>query len=149
MLEVGNGHMTDEEYRAHFSLWAVAKAPLIVGCDVRNMTNATREILLNREIIAINQDPLGIQGKRVSNADGLSVWAGPLAGNSWGVVMLNTNTRAATFAAKWIDIGIPTDAQVKVRDLWKHEDVGVFSGLFPSTVAGHSANMFKFTLVQQ
>jgi len=65
MLEVGNGGMTTTEYRAHFSLWALIKSPLLVGCDVRNMTNATIEILTNQEVIAISQDPLGVQGRRV------------------------------------------------------------------------------------
>ncbi|XP_059666833.1 alpha-galactosidase 3 isoform X2 [Cornus florida] len=65
MLEVGNGGMTYQEYRAHFSIWALMKAPLLVGCDVRNMTAETFEILSNKEVIAVNQDPLGVQGRKV------------------------------------------------------------------------------------
>ena len=65
MLEVGNGLMTFEEYKAHFSLWALMKAPLLIGCDVRNMSAETKTILTNKEVIAVNQDPLGIQGRRV------------------------------------------------------------------------------------
>eukprot|EP00727_Mastigamoeba_balamuthi_P008469 m51a1_g4244 putative alpha galactosidase (516) ;mRNA; r:186781-188844 len=65
MLEVGNGRMTDAEYRAHFSLWALAKAPLVVGCDVGAMSPATLETLTNAEVIAVNQDPLGVQGRLV------------------------------------------------------------------------------------
>ena len=65
MLEVGNGGMTNDEYQAHFSLWAFMKAPLIIGCDVTSMSNATFGILANDEVIAINQDSLGIQGRRV------------------------------------------------------------------------------------
>jgi alpha-galactosidase len=59
MLEVGNGGMNDSEYRAHFSLWALVKAPLLIGCDLASMTDETRTILMNKEIIAVNQDPLG------------------------------------------------------------------------------------------
>ena len=66
MLEIGNGHMTDVEYVTHFSLWAISKAPLIIGCDVTNMSAATLSTLTNPEVIAVNQDPLGIQGKIVS-----------------------------------------------------------------------------------
>ncbi|KAH9306868.1 hypothetical protein KI387_011272, partial [Taxus chinensis] len=76
MLEVGNGNVTREEYRSHFSLWALMKAPLLIGCDVRSMTPGTLAILGNAEVIAVNQDPLGVQGKKVSKFDSLEVWAG-------------------------------------------------------------------------
>jgi len=68
VLEVGNGGMTDAEYVAHFSLWAISKAPLIIGCDVTNMSLATLSTLSNPEVIAVNQDPLGVQGKKVAFA---------------------------------------------------------------------------------
>ncbi len=68
MLEVGNGGMTDSEYVTHFSLWAISKAPLIIGCDVSKMSPATLATLTNPEVIAINQDPLGVQGKKVAFA---------------------------------------------------------------------------------
>uniref|UniRef100_A0A804PLF1 Alpha-galactosidase n=1 Tax=Zea mays TaxID=4577 RepID=A0A804PLF1_MAIZE len=64
MLEVGNGGMTLAEYRSHFSIWALMKAPLLIGCDVRNMTSETMEILSNKEVIQVNQDPLGVQGRK-------------------------------------------------------------------------------------
>jgi hypothetical protein len=66
VLEVGNGGMTDTEYVTHFSLWAISKAPLLIGCDVRNMSAATLATLTNAEVIAVNQDPLGVQGKKVA-----------------------------------------------------------------------------------
>ena len=66
MLEVGNGNMTENEYIAHFSLWALMKAPLIIGCDVTNMSDSTLSIVTNPEVIAVNQDPLGVQGKKVA-----------------------------------------------------------------------------------
>jgi hypothetical protein len=66
VLEVGNGGMTDAEYVTHFSLWAISKAPLLIGCDVRNMSAATLATLTNPEVIAVNQDPLGVQGKKVA-----------------------------------------------------------------------------------
>ncbi len=65
MLEVGNGGMTNTEYISHFSLWALMKSPLLIGCDIRNMDDATLAILTNKEVIAISQDPLGIQGRKV------------------------------------------------------------------------------------
>ncbi len=68
MLEIGNGGMTDAEYRTHFSLWSIAKAPLLIGCDVTNMSTATLSILTNPEVIGVNQDKLGVQGKKISLA---------------------------------------------------------------------------------
>jgi len=68
VLEIGNGGMTDAEYVTHFSLWSISKAPLIIGCDVTKMTAAILSILTNPEVIAVNQDPLGVQGKRVAVA---------------------------------------------------------------------------------
>lgn len=68
MLEVGNGGMTDAEYVSHFSLWSISKAPLLIGCDVTKMSDATLATLTNPEVIAVNQDPLGVQGKKVASA---------------------------------------------------------------------------------
>ena len=83
MLEIGNGHMTDIEYVTHFSLWSISKAPLIIGCDVTTMSAATLSTLTNAEVIAINQDPLGVQGKRVAVASSLS------SNGSSGVLIAN------------------------------------------------------------
>ena len=66
VLEVGNGGMTDAEYRSHFALWAISKAPLLIGCDVTKITTETLNILTNREVIAISQDPMGVQGRKVA-----------------------------------------------------------------------------------
>src|SRR5436190_10672238 len=90
MLEIGNGGMTEDEYRAHFSLWAVMAAPLLAGNDVRTMSAATRDILTNKEVIAVDQDSLGIQGMIVElPGPDLQVWAKPLADSSRAVVLLN------------------------------------------------------------
>ncbi|CAH8337966.1 unnamed protein product [Eruca vesicaria subsp. sativa] len=73
MLEVGNGGMTTEVYRSHFSIWALAKAPLPIGCDLGSMDKVTFELLSNKELIAADQDKLGIQGKKVKNDGDLEV----------------------------------------------------------------------------
>lgn len=73
MLEIGNGGMTNDEYMTHMSLWSISKAPLIMGCDVTQMTAETLAILTNPEVIAVNQDPLGVQGKRVGFSSGQSL----------------------------------------------------------------------------
>ncbi|ERN05380.1 alpha-galactosidase 3 [Amborella trichopoda] len=148
MLEVGNGGMTFEEYRAHFSIWSLMKAPLLIGCDVRNMTAETLEILSNKEVIAVNQDPLGIQGRKVS-AEGSDycsqVWAGPLSGNRMVVALWNRCSEPVTIKAKWETIGLHSSASVLMRDLWKHEDLGNIDGFFEAIIASHDCGMYILT----
>ena len=108
MLEVGNGGLTDAENRAHFSMWALFAAPLIAGNDMANMPDATREVLLNKDVIAIDQDPMGIQGHRVQKDGDLEVWSKQLAdGPAGAVVLLNRGAKPATITADWRDIGYP------------------------------------------
>src|SRR6202047_2735814 len=89
MLEVGNGGMTDVEYRSHFSLWAIMAAPLLIGTDLRGIKADTLEILLNKEVIAVDQDVLGVQGKQVSDKGGVHVIVKPLEGGSHAVAVFN------------------------------------------------------------
>ena len=117
MLEVGNGGMSDAEYRTHFSLWAMMAAPLIAGNDVAGMTDPTRAILLNRDVIAVDQDPLGVQGHR-ERADGeTEVWVKPLADGARAVALLNRSEEPARIAVNWREIGLKPSA-ASVRDLW-------------------------------
>jgi len=280
MLEVGNGGMTTAEYISHFSLWALAKAPLLIGCDVTKISNETFTILTNNEVIAVSQDKLGIQGHKVAtypapngdasapaivtkcipgkpsqqwyysssdstirnknnslcldsyncqtddgtevdaytchpgsgcdnganqkwtknndgtltvtlggtkkcldmynfvgpkvelygcnggrnqqwsfNSDGtltsegmcmdlggsLEVWAGPLSGGSWAVILFNRSGAAASITAYWSDIGIPAGRQYTVRDLWQHRDLGKFTNSFSATVVSHGVVMVKIS----
>ncbi|XP_057475133.1 alpha-galactosidase 3-like isoform X2 [Actinidia eriantha] len=149
MLEVGNGGMTYQEYQAHFSIWALMKAPLLVGCDVRNMTAETFEILSNKEVIAVNQDPLGVQGRKVyvsGTDDCLQVWAGPLTGHRLAVVLWNRCSKAATITAAWGALGLESSISVSVRDLWKHLDiVGDAVASFSARVDAHGCEMYIFT----
>jgi len=278
MLEVGNGGMTTEEYKSHFSLWCLAKAPLLIGCDVSKMSNDTLQILTNKEAIAINQDPLGVQGKKVavsglrspnddtpailatcsgkseqkwdlgsdsgvknegtglcldiaycatndgasvgvfschpsnpnsmcksqnqqwklysdgtlrSNLNGkclqydgvnidmntcngganqkwtydkntkylqasgqcltvvaagvTEVWAGPLSGGNVAVILFNRSGSVQKITANWQDIGLSPTTQATVRDLWLHQDVGVFSNSYSASVPSHGVVMLKLT----
>src|SRR5256714_8027533 len=117
MLEVGNGGMTDDEYRAHFSLWALMAAPLIAGNDVRSMSDPTRAILLNKEVIAVDQDSLGVQGKLVEgDAEGLQVWMKPMQDGSRAVVLFNRTALQTPIRASWWRLKVSGPA--RVRDLW-------------------------------
>ncbi len=141
MLEVGNGGMTDTEYRSHFSLWAMLAAPLMAGNDIRSMTPATREILTNKEVIAVDQDPLGRQGRRVRKDGDLEIWARPLADGSRAVILLNRSGAEKEITANWTDIGYPAHLRATVRDLWQHKDLGQFTGKFSTNVPSHGVAM--------
>jgi len=149
MLEVGNGGMTYQEYRAHFSIWALMKAPLLIGCDVRNMTAETFEILTNKEVIAVNQDTLGVQGRKVNvtGTDGCrQVWAGPLSGNRLVVALWNRCSKAATIAALWEALGLESSTSVVIRDLWEHKDVSESAvSSFSARVDAHDCQIYIFT----
>jgi alpha-galactosidase len=137
MLEVGNGGMTDTEYRSHFSLWAILAAPLIAGNDLRDMRPEIHDILTNKEVTAVDQDPLGRQGERVMKNGDLEVWAKQLKDGSRAVVLLNRGSSPAEISAKWEDLGYPTRLSASVRDLWQHKDLGKSTGLFAASVASH------------
>ncbi len=146
MLCVGLPGITNREARAHFSLWAISAAPLLAGMDLRRMTPADRAIFLNREVIAVDQDPLGIQGRKVrEDSPGLQVWAKRLAGaRQTAVVLLDRTQATARITVRWEDIGLGT-APAKVRDLWSHRDLGSFRGHYTAQVPSHGAVMLKIT----
>jgi alpha-galactosidase len=145
MLEVGNGGMTDTEYRAHFSLWAMMAAPLIAGNDVAKMDAATRAILLNSDVIAVDQDALGMQGRRVRDDGDQEVWARPLADGSRAVLLLNRGTAAAEIAVAWPEIGYTAGLASDVRDLWSGETRRLREGRFSAMVPPHGVVMVKVT----
>ena len=141
MLEVGNGSMTTTEYRTHFSLWAIMAAPLIAGNDLRSMTPEIRDILTNKEAIAIDQDPLGRQGRRVWKDGDLEVWAKPLKDGDRAVILLNRGGAEHEITVNWEQIGYPAHLSAAVRDLWAHKDLGRFAGKFSEAVASHAVAM--------
>ena len=118
MLEVGNGGMTDTEYRTHFSMWALLNAPLLVGTDVRTMSAATRAILLNTDVIAVDRDWGGEQGHRISVAGALEVWAKRMANGSVTIALLNTGAGTATVHTTAGAVGLPARASYATKDLW-------------------------------
>jgi alpha-galactosidase len=145
MLEVGNGGLSDVEYRAHFSLWAMMAAPLIAGNDVAAMSPATRVILLNREVIAVDQDALGSQGHRVARDGNLEVWSKPLADGGRAVLMWNRGEAPARITADWIALNLPRSVRMQVRDLWEHKDLGWLSDRYVTQVAPHGISMVRLT----
>jgi alpha-galactosidase len=141
MLEVGNGHMKPHEYRTHMSLWCLLAAPLLAGNDLSKMTPETLAILTNPEVIAVDQDPAGIQGHRVSEEGPLEVWVKPLADGGKAVGLFNRGESAMTVTVNFADLGVSGSASV--RDLWERKDLGTFNGSFSALVPKHAVVMVR------
>ncbi len=142
MLEVGNGGMTDTEYRSHFSLWSVMAAPLLIGSDLRNVSAQTLAILSNKDVIAVDQDPLGKQGKVVSNANGLWVFAKPLQNGDVAVALFNENAQAQSISTTAAAAGLPPKDGYALHDLWSKKATGT-SGTIGASVPGHGTVMYR------
>ena len=141
MLEVGNGGMSDNEYRAHFGLWAMLAAPLIAGNDLSAMSEETKAILMNKEVIAVDQDPLGVQASRIAKDGDTEVWVRPLKGGGRAVALLNRGTVPHDVTVSWEQLRYPGSLKAAVRDLWRHQDLPPAQGAFSSTVEGHGIVM--------
>lgn len=152
MMEVGN-EMNDIEDKSHFAIWCMLSSPLIAGNDFRKMSKETLAILTNKELIAINQDKLGIQGFKYSAEDGLEVWVKPLADKSWAVTFLNRSEVAKKVNFDWkkhlikdADFGYEADFSktvFKLKDLWKNKAIGNTSKNFVSDLAAHDVITLK------
>ena len=141
MLEIGNGGMSATEYRTHMSLWAMLAAPLLAGNDLRDMSDATRQILLNKEVIAIDQDKLGRQGRRVSKEAGAEMWMRPLENGDLALAFFNRSEAMVSITAFWEILGLK--GKHKVRDLWAHQDLGAFRDSYSAQVAVHGVVMLR------
>jgi alpha-galactosidase len=141
MLEVGNGGMQPDEYRTHMSLWAILAAPLLAGNDLRSMTQETKDILINPEVIAVDQDAKGEQGHRVWEEGFLEIWAKPLADGSEAVGLFNRTEAAIPMTLPLKLIGLGQSA--KVRDLWEHKDVGAVKDFYTVQVPKHGVVLVK------
>jgi alpha-galactosidase len=141
MLEIGNGHMTADEYRTHMSLWSLTAAPLLAGNDVRIMTDVTRSILLNKEVIAINQDPLGKQASPVKKGD-WETWIKPLANGDVAVGVVNHGSAAALATVNAGDLQLGGKVG-QARDLWAHKDVTFVGGAYSATVPSHGVLLLR------
>ena len=140
MLEVGNGKLTNAEYVAHFSLWALLNAPLIAGNDLRSMNDSTRAILLNREVIAVDQDWGGSQGYKLKGDGVTQVWIKPMSNGDRAVVLLNRGAKTATISATMPEIGLAPGQHLQ-RDVWAHAD-RTADGAVSASVAAHSVAMY-------
>lgn len=154
MLEVGNG-LTPAQNRSHFSLWSILAAPLIAGNDLRSMTEETRSVLTNKDVIAVNQDVLGIQGFRYTNKDSVQTWFKPLADGDWAICIVNRSSVSKPIEFNWQAENV-TDTifnknldsksiTYKLRDLWSHKDVGNTKKPLKATIQPYDVLMLRLT----
>lgn len=152
MMEVGNG-MTEGEDRVHFGMWAMLASPLIMGNDLRSASKATLDILTNKEVIAINQDPLGIQGFRFMDEGGIDIWLKPLASDEWAMCFVNKREEAAELDFDWRREHIGDNTANRslevhrraylIRDLFKKRDIGTTENNLKAVIPGHDCLMVR------
>jgi len=121
MLEIGNGGMTDDEYRSHMSLWAILASPLMAGNDLRSVKASVLSILANKEVIAIDQDALGKQGGRIKRIEQVEIWKRSLAGGDIAIAVFNRGNDVAKVSVRWSDLQLSSPA--KVRDVWEEKNL--------------------------
>ena len=138
MLEIGNGGMTADEYRLHMSVWSLLAAPLLAGNDLRTMTDETKSILMNDEVIAVDQDK-AVNPVRAVTPD---VWARTLADGSMAVGLINRGDAPASVTVTWKSLGI-AGKKMQARDLWVHKAVAVSPDGYTATVPTHGIVMLK------
>jgi alpha-galactosidase len=143
MLEIGNGGMSRTEYVTHMSLWAMLAAPLLAGNDVRSMSDETREILTNKEVIDVNQDPLGQQGRLVSKEGGAEIWSKQLENGDLAVALFNRGEAMTEMTVYWAILGL--NGKHKVRDLWRHVNLGSVKDGYACDVPLHGVVMLRIS----
>jgi alpha-galactosidase len=141
MLEVGNGGMNRDEYITHMSLWVLLAAPLLAGNDLARMTPETLDLLTNQEVIAVDQDRKGVQGRRVAQEGPLELWSKPLADGAIAVGLFNRGESGNPVTINFQDLGLQGSATV--RDLWSHKNLGSFKASYTAEVPRHGAVLLK------
>ncbi|MDH6219163.1 NPCBM/NEW2 domain-containing protein [Streptomyces pseudovenezuelae] len=144
MLEVGNGGMTDTEYRSHFSMWSIMAAPLLIGSDLRKASQATFDILDNKEVVAVDQDPLGKQGTVVSSEGGRWVVSKQMKDGSRTVALFNESGSAQRIATTAAAVGLPRAHAYTQRDLWQHKSFNT-AGTIAATVPAHGTVLLRIS----
>ena len=143
---IKGGGCTDVEYRTQMSMWCMFSAPLMIGCDLNHMSDETKTILLNKDIIAVDQDPLGKQAFRVMRKDGLEAWKKPLSGNRVAIAFLNRNSTTGTVTSGYEALELDPEIKYNVYDVWKHENVKQPEGVITAKLQPHECQVFVLSL---
>jgi hypothetical protein len=141
MMVIGMPGLTDAQNRVHMSLWAISGAPLLLGADLTTLSDATLATVTNSEVLAVDQDSLGLQSVKVASyGDGLEVWSKALStSGERAVLLLNRTGDAASISAHWTDLGLEDASPATVRDLWTRKDLGSFDSNYTATVQPNDA----------
>ncbi len=147
------GGCTDTEYKTHFALWAIMNSPLIIGCDVRKMTDITRDILMNKDIISINQDiecrgPFCI--RQWNNPENVFALVRPLSTGEYAIGMFNLSDKKAEMSLQFYDIGLPVSSGrgLELYDCYEHKVTGTFTERYVTQLESHDCVMFKAKVVK-
>jgi alpha-galactosidase len=141
----GNKSMSLIEEQSTYALFTIMAAPLMLGCDIRELSNATLTYLSNTELLAVNQDAWGVQGSLVGMGDGSQVFAKPLSDGSFAFALWNLRTERATVSVTWGSLAPQYFEAMSVRDLWGRRDLGIHEGGYSTAVAGHGVAIVKAT----
>lgn len=133
--------LTPNEQYTHISLWCLLCSPLLIGCDLTQLDDFTMNLLTNDEVLEVNQDPLGRQASRVAQDGMLEVWAKPMEDGSTAVGLFNRDETPKTVVAKWSDLKL--SGPMRVRDLWRQQDVGVFAGQYGAEIPRHGVMLMR------
>lgn len=155
MMEVGN-EMNDTEDKSHFAMWCMLSSPLFTGNDYRKMSKETLAILTNKDLIAVNQDKLGIQGFKYAAQDGLEIWVKPLSDGNWAITFLNRSETSKKINFDWkkntikdADFGYEADfnkTTFKIKNLWTNKEAGTTKKNFVADLASHDVITLKLSL---
>lgn len=148
---VGIGGNTDVEYRTHFSLWCLLNSPLMIGCDVRSMSETAKSMLLNKDLIAINQDEEGRQPYIALNENDKIVWVRALSNGEYAIGFFNFSDQGCEIYCPFWDIGLPAQAgyALSFYDVWKHETIGEFTEGFHAQLPAHGCDVYRLKLVKK
>lgn len=154
MLEVGNGGMTTEEYKTHFSMWCMLAAPLMAGNDLANMSDETKEILMNSELIALDQDLLGKQASCYRDIGDYEIWGKALENDEKAICLLNRSDEEKEVQVNFTSLLQTSDnywytypyklEDYKVRDLWEHKEVKTDKDIIMVKMPPHSVKLYRF-----
>jgi alpha-galactosidase len=147
MLEIGNGGMTDAEYKTHFSLWAEMAAPLLIGTDLRRATPATLSILKNKDVIAVDQDSLGAQGEVIAENNGTMAFDKPLANGDHAVALYNSSDSTATVRTTTAAVGLAKSPAYTLKDLWTGATTET-AGTISAAVPAHGTVLYRVAASQ-
>ena len=142
---IKGGGCTEAEYRTQMSMWCMFSAPLIISCDVRNMSTETKNILLNKDVIAIDQDPLGKQAFRVWRKDGVEAWKKPMENGKIAIAFLNRNSTPESVTVPYEQLELEKEASFDVYDVWKHEQVKQVAGSLSTRIISHETRVYVLT----